>query len=626
MKRRVQLLTAAAALAIAVPAGAQVKRRDHRREKPPEPTLRVTQWSPQNGPVGTTVVIDGEGFSRRTELWFGGSALKPRRLSARQITFIVPKDYGDGKIVLRDPDAYSGDYVVGSYAVIMPPEIRRMEPGSGVYGSKVEIHGEYFQNGDRVLINGKPIKILSLAADRIVCEIPDWATTDFIIVSRDGGYEARTRGKFRVIDPAPTITRIAPDYGPGGTTVRLDGTHFTDGDRVFYGRRPVPIAQRGNGWIEVVVPDRARESQYFTLRGPGGEARSPQMFNLDIPPRIARFAPAWGGPGSQIEVYGENFRDGDRLQIGGTWVRVVQTRPGQITIEVPPGARSGPLVLWRGKDQWSAPNPFDVAYPPEIREWGPHSGDYGTRVSLRGTHFDESCEVFYGGQKLGIARRDGDHTLEVVVPRGVRDDHFVVRSRYGEVKTGKPFQIYLPPVIRGFGPRSGRPGSQLAIRGVNFTDRTRILIGQWPAKIIALKNERAILVEVPGEATAGEWDVWVQDGDYKEKAGKQFLVEGYATLDGVDPWRATYGETIVLSGNGLASGVKVYFGNTELAVKRWDRRGKQAWIVIPDGLSGSDWLYIDDSGKRVRSSQKFEIYAPAPDGPKVRDHRRRKDY
>ncbi len=621
MKRRVQLLAVTIALAgMAIPAAAQVRVRDHRKKDPPPPAMKVTDWSPKNGPIGTTVTINGENFSRSTELVFGGSPLKPRRLSEKQITFIVPQSYGDGKIVLRD--GYGPDYAVGSYAVIMPPDVSGYEPRAGVYGTQVEIRGSFFENGDRVLINGKPIKIVSIAPDRIVCEIPDWATTDWLVVSREGGYESKTRGKFRVLPPQPSIARINPDYGPPGSKVRLEGTNFTDKDRFFYGRMPVAVADRGANWVDVVVPDRAFANDYFSVRGPGGKAQSPSQFNIVVPPRIARFEPDWGAPGARVEVYGDNFREGDRLQIGGQWVKVVQIRPGQITIEVPQNAQSGALVLWRDKEQWSAGKPFNVAYPPQISDWGPHDGDYGTRVTLRGSHFDDSCEVFYGSQKLRVASRNGDTAIEVIVPRGVKDDFFTIRSRYGEAKTGKAFQIYARPELRGFSPKSGRPKSEVFVRGANFNDRTRILIGQWPARIVQLKGDRGIVIEVPANATAGEWDIWVQDGDYKEKANKPFLVQGYATLDGIDKWRATYGDTIVLSGSGLVAGVKVLYGNTELSVKKWG--GNQAWIDIPSGLSaGSDWITIDDAGNKVKSSQKFEIYAPDPN-IKVHDHRRRR--
>ena len=90
------------------------------------------------------------------------------------------------------------------------------------------------------------------------------------------------------------------------------------------------------------------------------------------------------------------------------------------------------------------------------------------------------------------------------------------------------------------------------------------------------------------------WDLSIEDGDYKSKFGKQFLVEGYATLDAVDPWRAAYGETIVLSGSGLFPGVKVLYGDTELAVKRWERSGKRAWIVTTT-KSIRKWKELNDT-------------------------------
>ena len=102
MKRRVQVLVALLALAMAAPASAQRRRdRDHRRQKrkPVSNALKVTSWAPKSGPVGTKIVIEGSGFSRRTTVLFGGRKTRPRRISKDTIWVVVPKRYGNARIV-----------------------------------------------------------------------------------------------------------------------------------------------------------------------------------------------------------------------------------------------------------------------------------------------------------------------------------------------------------------------------------------------------------------------------------------------------------------------------------------------------------------------------------------------
>ena len=243
MKRRIPVFAAAlVATALTLPANAQVRVRDHRRPRP-RAVFKVSSWGPKAGPVGTVVQIDGKGFGRKTLILFGNRRLRPRRITPRRITIVVPRSYGDGTIVLRKP-GFANDLVVGRYSVVSPPIVRRMSPTSGIAGTRVEIRGRSFEKNDRVLMNGRPIPVVELGSRRIVVTIPAWARTDHLVVSRDG-QEARTRRKFRVLDPAPLISDISPASGPPGATVRIRGRHFTVRDKVWYGRTPVAVVKRG---------------------------------------------------------------------------------------------------------------------------------------------------------------------------------------------------------------------------------------------------------------------------------------------------------------------------------------------------------------------------------------------
>lgn len=534
MKRHLPLV--AATVAILTAATAHAQRRDRRDDDRPSEQMGVESWEPKTGPVGTVVEIRGYGFTRQTRVLLGGKPIRPKRLVTKSITFVIPSDYGDGSIVLRDAGAYrDSDLVVGSYRVMVPPVFRRMKPMSGGYGSRVELYGD-FDQGDRVLINNREIPVASYGRGRIVVEIPDWATTDWVYVRRDGYDEVRSPAKFQVLSPKPEITRISPDYGPPGTTVRIEGRWFGDRDRVFWGRLPVRALSRGKDWVEVRVPDRAKGSQAFAIRSQYGEGLS-REFRLEFP-------------------------------------------------------------------------------SPTLSEWGPQTGDYGTKVVLRGTNFDDSCNVFYGNRKLRVSRRDAN-SIEVLVPDGVEDDYFVVRSRYGEVKTGKPFQVAASPKLGGFMPRNGRPGDRIRLAGRNFNKRMRVLVGTWPANVVEW-NRQWVEVEVPREATAGSYDIWVEDGNYRDRDDKQFVVEGYCTFDGWDRDYAERGEVVEIRGSGYNKNVRAYFGDKEIPVRRFTP--KKIWVLLDD-VAGTDWIYLDDGGHKVRSPQKFEIR------PKVRViDKRRKNY
>src|SRR5690606_17162173 len=186
-----------------------------------------------------------------------------------------------------------------------------------------------------------------LSETRVVATIPDGATSDYLRLTRKGGVSARSPRRFRVLSPPPVITAISPELAGPGATVRLSGTGFTARDRVSYGSSTARIRGRGPGWVDVQVPARARRGEHFTVRGPGGVARSPRPLQLDLPQVVTRFNPKRGAPGTQIEIYGRHFRDGDWVSLAGKRLPLVQVREGQISARVPPGAQSGPIAVGR---------------------------------------------------------------------------------------------------------------------------------------------------------------------------------------------------------------------------------------------------------------------------------------
>ncbi|RMH40955.1 MAG: hypothetical protein D6689_12235, partial [Deltaproteobacteria bacterium] len=450
LNRFATAFAALAALCLALPATAQVKTRDHRKRHADRPTERVkarrgkpkkgvppiavTRWGPQSGPAGTEVVIEGRGFGRKVLLLVGGKRVRPHRMNDSTLAFRVPRRAGDGTIVLRHPQM-ADDLVVGRFDVIAPPLVRSVSPASGVAGTRVEIRGVGFRPGDQVLMNGRAIAVESLAPTRIVAVIPQGATTDYLVVSRPNGPQARSRRPFRVVQPAPVIEALSPVRGAAGATVRIQGKHFTGKDRVFYGRWPMQVTGSAPTWIDAVIPQRARTDEYIVVRTPWGQARSREPFHLDMPPAIARFAPTYGPVGTRVTIDGQNFAAGDQVLLAGTPVPIVQLRPTQIVIEIPARARSGKLTLLRGNLRVHARGTFDVVAVPSVAEFSPAGGPVGTRVTISGTGFTPDVEVFYGRRRLRVLQRS-DTSLVVEIPRGARDDVFRVRTRGGEASSG----------------------------------------------------------------------------------------------------------------------------------------------------------------------------------------------
>ena len=616
MNHRPRLLVAAAlaaCLCLPAAAGAQVTTRDHRKPKGPPATppgqvtkipVRVDSLTPASGKPGIRVTLTGTGFTRHTAVLVGGKGARVVSWNAREIVFVVPPGLSDdAEVVLRG--RAGADVPAGVFRVLVDPVIQRFAPVSGPPGTRVELIGRGFAKGDTLTLGGQPLKVLELAPGRILVSIPDGATTDFLHLARTSGpgagARARSPRKFRVLATPPAISGFSPELGPPGSTVRLSGTGFTAKDRVYYGRATARIAGRGPGWVDVQVPPRTTRSEHFQVRGPGGVARSLRPFRLDLPPVVTRFAPRRGGPGTQIEVYGRHFRDGDWVALSGRRLPLVQIREGQISVTVPAGARSGPVEIGRGTFRTSARGTFEVIHPPTLTSFVPTRGEAGSRVTLTGTHL-AGAKIFYGTRQLRVIEARGETALVVEVPAGAGDQVFRAVTRAGEAQTRGPFQVMEYALVRDARPRKATAGSTLTLIGTRLDSADRYTIGGKPLEVSG-RSATSVTVKLPRGASSGPIE-YVSHG---RRMKTPFSIEVLATpvLAAFSPAAGPVGTKIIIRGANFDRSTEVRLGKLSLPVKKVS--ANEIIAVVPKGAGGREYLYLEGNGARVRSDQMFEV-------------------
>lgn len=609
-------------VAFAMPAAAQVKTRDHRKKKedPPgnEPVKSrrgkpnhpgkgtapavVSDWGPKSGEVGTEIWITGE-FDRKTKVMFGGRGVRAK-VGTTKITFNVPRRSGDGSIVLRHPDMGS-DLVVGTFDVQTPPVIVSFSPRQGVPGTRVELRGKGFREGDQVSIAGKPARVLSQENRRFVIEIPAGATTDYIVMTR-GSMSARTRHTFVVQQPAPTISGFSPGGGPAGTRVRISGANFTGRDRVFYGRFPIEVIASGPGWLDVEVPARARGDQTFTVRNEYGQVTSSEAFRLTQPPIIARFSPLFGVVGQRVEIYGDNFQPGDRVLLGGRKLKILQLRDTQISVEIPAGATSGPFTLERNSTRIVSADSFEVVYAPTVTGFSPPGGEPGTSVTITGTHFTPDVDVRFGAQTLRVTSRT-DSALVVTIPARAKDSRFTVRTKGGEAHSAGVFRVFEYATVRAVSPRKGPAGSSITLIGRGFDPTDRFFLAGRELAIVEVHPAK-VIVQLPPNAVSGEIS-WESHGR-RFDSRITFEVLSAPVVSGISPVMGPAGSRVTIVGDHFRPSTRVYWGEGR-GLKVIGRKLPTELVVeIPRGARGSEFLYVEDAGARVKAPQPFQVTVP----------------
>ena len=600
MKPTISLVIVLASAALAVPAAqAQVATTTKAATKAAV-QVRVDSFAPKAGRAGTKLTLQGAGFTRATQVLFGGVRARVLKRSATALVIAVPSAASDGEVVLRQPGLGS-DLTVGSFDVLIDPVIQSVSPVSGAPGTAVEVRGRGFQAGDKLTVGGVEVKA-TIKGDRAVFDIPAGAASGVIELSRASGERARSSRALRVLSPPPVVTGFSPSGGPPGTKVRVSGTGFTVADVVRYGGTTAPVVARGAGWIDVEVPRGSRDGQAFTVRGPGGTFKSVSAFELDLPPVLTRFSPLRAAPGTQIELFGSNFRDGDWVSLSGKRLKILQLRDRQISVTLPQGIPSGPIAVGRGQVAFPAKAKLEVLVAPTLTSFMPTRGAEGAKVTLTGTYLS-GAEVYYGAKKAKVVTVKGDGALVVEVPEGAGDATFRVKTRGGEAEAKKPFQVLEYAVVTDVTPRVAVPGKTLTIKGKALDKADQFLLG---GELLELehRDRTSAVVRVTRAARTSELE-WVSNG---QRGATRFAIriEKPPSIRDFQPTEGGPGTEVLVRGDGIDEQTRAFFGVTELDVVRREAPGLIV-VKLPRGVGGSGVLSLEGHGVRTRAEQAFEV-------------------
>jgi len=146
----------------------------------------IDSFSPNSGPVGTSVKIDGTNFDGATAVKFHGTSATFTVDSSLRITADVPSGATTGPISVTTPDGT--DTSTTNFTVTVPaPAISSFSPQSGTFGTSVTISGTALTGATSVKFDGTSATFTVESATRISATVPDGATTGPIAVTTPSG-------------------------------------------------------------------------------------------------------------------------------------------------------------------------------------------------------------------------------------------------------------------------------------------------------------------------------------------------------------------------------------------------------------------------------------------------------
>jgi hypothetical protein len=228
----------------------------------------ITSFNPTAGPVGTSVVITGTGFTNVLTVEFNGRNAGFTVNSSAQITATVPNLATTGKIVVTTTTAAATsatDFVVASM-----PAITSFFPTAAPIGDAVTLNGSGFTGTSSVKFNGTSATFTVDSSIKITATVPAGATTGKITVTNPAG-TATSASDFTVLAPRPTVTSFSPGNGRVGTSVTIIGTNFTGATTVTFNGTASQFVVDSSTTIRAAVPMGASSGKIVvtTPSGPG---------------------------------------------------------------------------------------------------------------------------------------------------------------------------------------------------------------------------------------------------------------------------------------------------------------------------------------------------------------------
>lgn len=297
----------------------------------------------------------------------------------------------------------------------------------------------------------------------------------------------------------PVITEFEPGSGAPGISVTIRGTDLHRTLEVLFGTAPAVFTVLSPGRLVTTVPLDATTGP-ISIVGDLGTTASPGVFR--VAPRIVDFFPTNAPPNARILISGFNFEGTAAVRFNGTNAPLFVTSETQIQTIVPVGATNGPIRVITPAGVAVSDFDFVVAgNEPFINSFTPEFGAPGDRVTIEGGNFA-------GVTGLGFDNRGADFfvtspsQITATVPPSASSGFISITNAFGEGESIAPFIVTTAPVVTGFEPFAGPPGTDVVVNGANFTGATGVKVGGTNA-FFALTAPTQMHVTVPAGATNG---------------------------------------------------------------------------------------------------------------------------
>src|SRR5579859_7795891 len=526
---------------------------------------KITSFSPTVGTTGTTVSINGSGFTGVTAVTFG--RVSTASFTVHSDTLITARvgNGASGLVAVYGPHGY--DSLAGFVFVTLgTPHITSFSPDSGRTGTVVTINGTHFAGTTHVLFNGTAAASFTVESDTVIEATVGSGSSGLVQVLNPAGLASK--GGFTYIaTPVPThITSFSPDSAAAGTTVRIHGVSFTGTTFVsFGGVSAQSFTVAADSLITAVVGGGPRGA-VVVLGSSGRDSLSGFTYiATPVPTHITSFSPDSAAAGTTVRIHGVSFTGTTFVSFGGVSASTFTVVADTLLSAVVGTGASGAVVVSgaRGTDSLSGFT-YLVTDTPHIASFTPDSASAGTIVTISGTHFTGVSSVSFGGTPAASFTVISDSVLHARVGPGASGFVAVANANGSDSLAGF---TYIPPVapthINYFTPTRATTGTTVFIHGVSFTGTTFVGFGGVSAQSFTVAADSLITAVVGGGASGAVVVSGVRGTD--SLSGFTYLVTDTPHIASFTPDSASAGTIVTISGTHFTGVSSVSFGGTPAA-------------------------------------------------------------
>ncbi len=388
----------------------------------------------------------------------------------------------------------------------------------------------------------------------------------------------------------PVVNGFNPVSGGPGTQVEVIGANFIGVSQVQFNTTPASFQPSDAGRLFATVPPGATTGPIRVTNASGtGASFTPFTVTSGGAPSIAGFSPLSGAPGDRITIQGANFRDPSQVFFNGRPSPfVLFGGPNFLSAEVPTGATSGPIRVDTSGGSATSGQSFTVTGLP------PPPPSAGLVVSPASLNFSapqggpapqaQVLSINSSGAPLNWSVSDNATFVNETPTNGVTPGATNVSVNVGGLAPGAysamitvsaagaspvvvPVSLTITavgggtPVVNGFNPVSGGPGTQVEVIGANFTGVTQVQFNTASASFQPVDSGR-LFATVPPGATTGP--IRVTNGSGTGASFTPFTVtSGNApSIAGFSPGSGRPGDRITIQGANFTDPAQVFFNGT----------------------------------------------------------------